>query len=270
MGMVMVWIGKLGGGILGFVLGGGPVGAAIGAAIGHQFDRGASRTDGPRSPASPAERRRLFFVATFRALGQVAKADGRVSEDEIATARMLMAEMRLGPDDVRRAIALFTEGKQPGFPVEEDAAALRAAAQGYPELLRTFLEIQVDFALAHGGPTPPQRAVLERLTAAAGVDQASFARLEALLRARRNFRGRPGAGGQPRADALAAAYRVLGVDATASDKAVKDAYRRLVNEHHPDKQAARGLPESMREVAKERTREILEAYELVRARRRLR
>jgi DnaJ like chaperone protein len=67
--------------------------------------------------------------------------------------------------------------------------------------------------------------------------------------------------------ALAAAYRVLGVEPGAPDKAVKDAYRRLVNEHHPDKQAARGLPESMREVAKERTREILAAYELVRAER---
>jgi DnaJ like chaperone protein len=267
----MAWIGKLGGGILGFVLGGGPVGAAIGAAIGHQFDRGAGRTEWPWSPASPAERRRLFFVATFRALGQVAKADGRVSEDEIATARALMAEMRLGPDDVRRAIALFTEGKRPGFPVDDDAAALRAAAQGYPELLRTFLEIQVDFALANGGPTAGQRRVLERLAAAVGADAAGLARLEAMLRARRSFRARPaGAGGPPAPDALAAAYRVLGVDAAASDKAVKAAYRRLVNEHHPDKQAARGLPESMREVAKERTREILAAYELVRAQRGIR
>lgn len=266
----MAWIGKLGGGILGFVLGGGPVGAAIGAAIGHQFDRGAGRTEWPWSPASPAERRRLFFVATFRALGQVAKADGRVSEDEIATARALMAEMRLGPDDVRRAIALFTEGKRPGFPVEDDAAALRAAAQGYPELLRTFLEIQVDFALANGGPTAAQRRVLERLAVAVGADVAGLARLEALLRARRSFRARPAGAGPLPGDALAAAYRVLGIDASVSDKAVKDAYRRLVNEHHPDKQAARGLPESMREVAKERTREILAAYELVRAQRGMR
>lgn len=269
MGRAMAWIGKLGGGVLGMLLGG-PVGAAIGAAIGHQFDRGTARTDWPRGPASSAERRRIFFVATFRSLGQLAKADGRVSEDDIATARTLMAGMRLGPEDVRRAIAHFTEGKQPGFPVEDDAAALRAAARGYPELLRTFLEIQLDFALATGGPTPPQRRVLERLAAAVGASGAGLARLEAALRARRSFRDREAGGGPPPAAALAAAYRVLGVDAAASDKVVKAAYRRLVNEHHPDKQAARGLPESMREVAKERTREILAAYEVVRARRGIR
>lgn len=265
--MAMAWIGKLGGGILGFVLGGGPIGAAIGAAIGHQFDRGTQRLDWPWEPAAPADRRRLFFAATFRALGQVAKADGRVSEDEIESARALMAGMRLGAEDVRQAIALFTEGKQPGFPVADSAAALRAAASGYPELLRAFLEIQVDFALAHGGPTPGQRAVLERLARAVGVDTAGLARIESLLRARRNFRDRPAGEVRPPAVALAAAYRVLGVEPGAPDKAVKDAYRRLVNEHHPDKQAARGLPESMREVAKERTREILAAYELVRAER---
>lgn len=263
----MAWIGKVGGGILGFVLGGGPIGAAIGAAIGHQFDRGTQRLDWPWEPAAPAERRRLFFIATFRSLGQVAKADGRVSEDEIATARALMANMRLGADDVRRAIAHFTEGKQPGFPVEESVVALRVAARGYPELLRAFLEIQLDFALAHGGPTAAQRTVLERLARAVGVDTAGLARVESLLRARRNFRDRPVGEVRTPAVALAAAYRVLGVGSDVPDKAVKDAYRRLINEHHPDKQAARGLPESMREAAKERTREILAAYELVRAQR---
>jgi DnaJ like chaperone protein len=181
-----------------------------------------------------------------------------------------MREMRLGADDVQRAIQLFREGKQPGFPVERDAAALGEAARGYPELLRTFLEIQMDFALAHGGPTPGQRAVLQRLGLAVGVSELDVVRLEALLRARRNFRGRPAGPPATGADDLAAAYRVLGIEPAATDKAVKDAYRRLVNQHHPDKQAARGLPDSMREVAKERTREVIAAYEVVRAARGLR
>jgi DnaJ like chaperone protein len=40
-----------------------------------------------------------------------------------------------------------------------------------------------------------------------------------------------------------------------------------MNQHHPDKQAARGLPDAMLEVAKERTREIRSAYELIKERR---
>jgi DnaJ like chaperone protein len=59
------------------------------------------------------------------------------------------------------------------------------------------------------------------------------------------------------------AYEALGVDASATDAEIKRAYRRLMNENHPDKLASKGLPESMREIAEERTREISIAYKLI-------
>ena len=68
---------------------------------------------------------------------------------------------------------------------------------------------------------------------------------------------------QPRADALTDAYEILGVPKTATDAEVKRAYRRLMSQNHPDKLASRGLPESMRELAEERTREINTAYDLI-------
>ena len=36
-----------------------------------------------------------------------------------------------------------------------------------------------------------------------------------------------------------------------------------MNQHHPDKLMAKGLPDSMLEVSKEKTREILAAYEVI-------
>jgi len=45
------------------------------------------------------------------------------------------------------------------------------------------------------------------------------------------------------------------------------AYRRQLSRHHPDKLKANGLPDSMIEHAKERTQQIIEAWELVRERR---
>ena len=67
----MQWMGKLIGGVVGMALG--PWGAAIGAAIGHQYDLNEER----RGARPPAEQ---FFVSTFRTMGHVAKADGRVTE----------------------------------------------------------------------------------------------------------------------------------------------------------------------------------------------
>jgi DnaJ like chaperone protein len=53
----------------------------------------------------------------------------------------------------------------------------------------------------------------------------------------------------------------------ASDEEVKTAYRRLMNQHHPDKLVARGLPKSMIGVAEQRTREVRGAYERIRTQR---
>ena len=71
---------------------------------------------------------------------------------------------------------------------------------------------------------------------------------------------RPGA---PRAQPVSQAYEVLGVQRTASDAEVKKAYRRLMNQHHPDKLIAKGLPEEMIRIATEKTQQIKEAYEQI-------
>jgi DnaJ like chaperone protein len=107
------------------------------------------------------------------------------------------------------------------------------------------------------------RAVFARMCAALGVSAIEFAALEAMLRMR-SYAGGASATARPPADRLADAYQVLGVEAGASDADVTLAYRRLVSQNHPDKLVANGLPESMIEAAHERTRRILDAYEVVR------
>jgi DnaJ like chaperone protein len=69
------------------------------------------------------------------------------------------------------------------------------------------------------------------------------------------------------AERLEMAYRVLETPPTASNDAIVKAYRRQLSRHHPDKLKANGLPESMIEHAKQRTQQIIEAYELIRERR---
>lgn len=265
----MTWIGKVGGGILGFIAGG-PVGAMIGTALGHQFDRGADarlrgRLGWEGEPTSPADRQRLFVETTFQALGHLSKADGRVSEDEIEVARGVMRQLGLDEPGERRAIECFNLGKQRGFPLRARALALRRACVGHPELIRTFLEIQLHFLLSKGAVSVPERTALFRLADAVGVSRLDLVHLEALLRGRRGYRRQAPATASELS--LPGAYRALGLDPGASDRQVKMAYRRLMNEYHPDKQAGRGASPTELEAAKERTREVRAAYELIRARR---
>ena len=262
----MSWIGKVGGGILGFAAGG-PLGAVVGALLGHEYDRGAlgvvTRQRRRRS-ASGDSRQRLFFETTFLVMGHLAKVDGVVSESEIHAARAVMRRMRLSGRQVRRAIDLFTRGKDPDFPVDTQVDRLVRACADQPELIRVFLELQLDLALAKQSISASERALLTRIAGRLGVGAAEFAHIEASLRARRAFFGSERTATP---DSLAQAYKSLGIESSATDQEVKTAYRRLMNQHHPDKQAARGLPPSMMEIAKERTAAIRAAYDLVKERR---
>src|SRR5712691_1011647 len=44
-------------------------------------------------------------------------------------------------------------------------------------------------------------------------------------------------------------YRILGVDRSADDKAIKSAYRRLARKHHPDVATSRDAGERFKEIA---------------------
>ncbi len=266
----MKWIGKLTGGLLGAVVLG-PIGAALGVLLGHQFDEHsealAQRWSTPEEVAAIGER---FFRATFRILGYLAKADGRVSEQEISAARSVMAELRLDGPQVREAIACFTAGKQPDFDPAAELLGLRHACRGRPDLLRVFLEIQVHAALAGNNLEGPVRPLIGRIAAALGISALELAHVEAVSRIQHGaFRAEQarGAGASARDRALEEAYRVLETSAAASDEEIVKAYRRQLNRHHPDKLKANGLPESMMAHAKQRTQQIIEAYELIRERR---
>lgn len=254
----MSWTGKFVGAALGAMFGG-PVGALVGGVIGHQFDRGVGESVRAVPPPSV---QRAFFEATFRVMGHIAKADGRVSETEIRAARAVMHHMRLSPEQVQEAIRLFNDGKRSEFPLDQTIERFRQMTARHHNLHRAFLEIQVQAMLAAGPIHSSARDSLWRVAQGLRVSRVELAQIEALIRLHRARTGEAGQAAAARTD-LGQAYRVLGVAADAQDKDVKTAYRRLMNQHHPDKLKARGMPESMIPVAEEKTQEIRAAYDAI-------
>jgi DnaJ like chaperone protein len=268
----MRWYGKAIGAMLGFLIGRSPLGAFIGLLIGHFFDlkaeRGAQQGNAHAVPDA-------FFRATFQVMGHVAKADGRVSEEEIRAARAVMSHFNLREPEVRLAIELFTQGKAGDFPLTDTVRQLSRVLGNRIDLRRMFVQIQLQAALwsnaSAGVLHPAARAALKRVCDSLGVSEFELAQLEALLRMQRAGQsgtygpsGGASSGPRPQRDTLQDAYSVLGIDVKASDAEVTKAYRRLMSQNHPDKMAANGLPESMKAVAEEKTRQIRAAYEAIR------
>jgi DnaJ like chaperone protein len=263
----MAWQGIFFGALIGLLLTRSVWGAVLGAVFGYMLDPGArGHAASGGTPSVAAE----FFRSTFEIMGYVAKSDGRVSEAEIDAARRLMQQFNLSPADVKAAIACFGVGKSAGYDAELSIERLREACGLRHDLLRTFIELQLRAALDGNGLSPPARSILTRIAERLGLSGLEFAHMEAAVRAQQARGSSAGPRSGARGGPLAECYAELEVDAATSDQEVTKAYRRQMSRHHPDKLVANGLPESMAQMAKEKTQRIQEAYEGIRAARGMR
>ena len=250
----MAWWGKVIGGALGFMLGG-PLGALLGVSFGHRFDAGGA--SGRLGVGDQERVQAAFFTATFAVMGYIAKADGRVSRDEIAMAKQVMGHMGLNAAQRKVAQSLFDQGKQTGFQFAEIVEQFHRECHGRTNLIRMFMEIQIQVALADGRIAPEENDILKQVAQMLGVAHAD---LEQLI----NFiRGASHGASRSKQQSLDDAHKILGVDADTPLPEIRKAYRRLLSRHHPDKLVAKGLPEEMMKLANQKTHEIRTAWEQV-------
>ena len=229
---------------------GGPFGAMLGAALGRNFDHGQKLNHQQGFTAGDTERvQAAFFTATFSVMGHIAKADGRVTQDEIASARNIMAQMQLDEKQREAAIALFNEGKQDGFPLHDVLTQFRRECHRRRNLMQMFIEIQIATVLADQQVHADEKL----LFTIADVLGFSHQHIEQFF----HFSGSARPGGKSE---LSEAYALLGVKQSDSLDVIKKSYRRLMNQHHPDKLVAKGLPEEMIKLATEKTQQIQKAY----------
>jgi DnaJ like chaperone protein len=257
----MRWNGKIIGVILG-LFSGHPIGVLIGLGIGHLWDAGFfNRIIQKNFAQETGEIQKVFFDTTFSMMGFLAKADGRVSESEIRTAESIMQQMDLSSEMRLEAIQLFNQGKQPNFDWISAMSKLKSACWQHTNLLRTFLEIQIQIAGAEGQISTGKWQALQNICAELGIHGMSFDQFAGQRQYEQTYQHgytRPQAM-QP----LAEAYQTLGVNSDTGDSEVKKAYRRLLSQNHPDKLMSQGLPPEMIKLANERTQKIKKAYETI-------
>jgi DnaJ like chaperone protein len=269
------WWGKIIGAFLGYLIAGGP-GALIGILIGNFFDKGLAEHFSNPHWYYHAEKReavqKIFFEATFAIMGNIAKSDGRVSEEEIKMAKTLMEEMGLSSDERKLAINYFQGGKSANFNIKTMLLKLKSSSRDNPELLKLFIDIQYRAAQIDGLSKPKlhtMNIIFECL---------GFAPLHQQYRFYQDFMNRSSnssyqsssSGQQQRRGAyhsppstLDQAFAILEISPKASKQEVKRAYRKLMSRNHPDKLIAKGLPEAMIKLANEKTQKISKAYEQI-------
>lgn len=244
-----------------FLLGG--WGALLGFLLGAVVDAARRLGAAGLNPLLQATRRIVFLETVFVLMGKLAKADGRVSEAEIAHAEAFMDKLGMTPDHRRTAIEWFKRGAAPDYEAGPILAKFMAHCGRTPNLKEMLLVYLILMAMADGQFHPQEERVLADIAARLGYGQQSFRHLLDMVLNQMHF-----ASGQPTSEAaLADAYKALGVSPDVSDAEVKRAWRKLMSQHHPDKLIGQGMPEDMVKLATEQAKEIQLAYDLIKRQR---
>lgn len=262
----MSWWGKVIGGTFGFMLGG-PLGAILGASLGHNFDRGLNNMNIPHGMAGGGANvekiQSAFFTATFSMMGYVAKADGQVSKVEISLVESVMQQMRLNAEQKKVAIKLFEQGKKEDFPADDILHQFRKECQRRRSLIQMFLEIITATALADGVLHPAEKRILASAAAVLGFSNKQYQTLLQRMQAQNHYHQNGSKSADGTSLTLTDAFKLLGIPKSSTEAEVKKAYRRQMNQHHPDKLVSKGLPQEMMDIANQKTQDIRAAYDLI-------
>ncbi len=252
--------GKLAGGVAG-LFSGRWYGVLAGVVVGHQFDRGFGEGHRPAQARLTDE----SLVLLFRALGAVSKADGPITEAEIRAARKLMSSLGLTPEQTVRAQSDFNVGKHADYELFREATDHFDGFRSRIPERTLMLQLLLGGALDSGALGKRTRGALWEFAQALNFTRVEFAQLEAIMRSQRGFsRSEQGVEAQ---NNLEAAYALLGVPASASNREIKKAYRQLMSRYHPDKLAGSGQGGDAIAAANKKSQALNQAYKLLQKRR---
>ncbi len=274
-------LGAIVGGSIGFMMGG-PLGAIILGALGAEFGDRVQHFESPMGgrtgrgssyrtysqgfayqrrartgdrpglgtpPYAAAEAQQIYLVALISLAAKVAKADGRVTEDEIRSFDHFLRD-QLGMSQAERRVAarIFNQARDSSTSAEDFAHQIGAVLGHDPDRLRDLVALLLKIAMADGRLSAEEERLIRSVTLAMGLTGHDFESSLAMFRT----------------GSLDSAYRALGLEPGADEDTIKRAYRRLAKEYHPDTQAAKGVSEELRGFAREKMVAINDAYHRVR------
>jgi DnaJ like chaperone protein len=244
--------------LLGFIVGGFISWKLSGGLVGYL-----ARVNGlGNTRAQRATRQALFLKTVFTLMGKLAKADGRISEQEIAHIEQFFQQLGLTAEHRKEAITLFKLGASSDYSIEPLLEEFNQECGQSQALKRMLMIYLIGAAIADGHLHDAEINLLRQIAQSVGYNENQFQQLLAMTRGQDHFSGNQMSQAGNR-NALKAAYQALGVDKKDSDAMIKKTYRRLIREFHPDKLMGQGLPEDMVKKATERSQEIQTAYALI-------
>ncbi len=234
-------------------------GAVAAFFIGSMIDRSLSYGIGGVNPLSRAHRESVFLSTVFVLMGKIAKADGRVSEQEISHIEQMFQKLGMTAEHRQHSIALFKKGSAADFDIKPALQEFMSVCGHTANLRQMLLVYLIVMAFADGRMDAAEETLIKDIALRLGYSQEMFQQILAMVINQTHF----ASGHATSANDLGDAYKALGVNKENSDQEIKRAYRKLMSQYHPDKLIGQGMPEDMIAVATAQAQEVQIAYDLI-------
>ncbi len=231
--------GKWIGGGLGWVMGG-PIGGLLGFLVGSLVDSTTIEThtsyEGRRSTTPGA-----FGVSLLVLIAAVMKADGKVVKSELEYVKQYLIR-QFGQDAAAEASIMLRDILKQNIPLQ-DVCHQIAGNMDYSSRLQ-LMHLLFAVSIADSSVNQSEQSVIEKIAEYTGISDSDYISIRNMF--------------IPETDS---AYKILEIERSASDEAVKKAYRRMAMKYHPDKVSHLG--DDYRKSADEKFRKVNEAYEKI-------
>ncbi|SMN14827.1 DnaJ-like protein DjlA [uncultured Candidatus Thioglobus sp.] len=181
----------------------------------------------------------------------MAKADGIITKEEIDAVTQFMNAIRLSGKDKETAINAFRKASSSEQSVYEYASQYRALASA--EMIGVVYAVLWDVAHSDGVLHEQEDEILRKIPEYLGLHHGIYNDYKNRANNRDNW---------DKAD-IDKHYEVLGCAKDNSDKEIKNAYRKAISKHHPDKIQSQGLPKEFMDYANEQSKKINKAYDAI-------
>ena len=233
-----IW-GKIIGGATGFAFGG-PIGALLGSVAGHAIDKIKTKK---KLPEETALKQIGFTIGVIVLSAKMAKADGKVTEDEI---KAFKEKINVPDNEIKNVAKLWDQAKKTTDGFQIYARQIANLLEKNSSVLEELLKLLIIIALADGKITIPEIKYLKEVGNIFGFSEEDFERI---------YSSKSGVSSDP--------YQILGVSRDASVDEIKQKWKQLAINHHPDRLISQGIPEDLIHKSTSRLKEINNAWDTI-------
>ena len=212
----------------------------IGAILGYTY---ASMKEGQSYIQSPKSRTKHgdFIMSVLVLFAKVMKADGKLLKSELDYVKQFL-KRQFGIQQTKDLMLVFKDILEQEYPLRDVCRQIQRSMD-HPSRLE-LIHILYGLSQSDGHVHPSEIRIIQTIANYLNISNNDYASIKAMFAKDEN-----------------AAYRILEIDPSTSDKKVKEAYRKMANKYHPDKVSHLG--QKMQTVAEEKFKSVNDAYQQI-------